>query len=46
MSVLTAMMAVILLGERVTVVRWVSFGLSITGVLYRFGHRLDISCDL
>jgi drug/metabolite transporter (DMT)-like permease len=31
--VLTAMMAVMLLGERMTVVRWLSFGLAIAGVL-------------
>src|SRR5579863_8496925 len=31
--VLTAMMAVMLLGERMTIVRWLSFVLAITGVL-------------
>jgi len=31
--VLTAMMAVMLLGDRMTVIRWLSFALAISGVL-------------
>ncbi len=42
LPVCTAIMAVVLLGERMTPIRWVSFGLAILGVLFcsnfDFGH--------